>query len=263
MSDFVNIAPSELTPEQSVVLLRAGYRSSLKLWSVTDCLQPCWVMWYNPQGGCSCISGGKRYELTGRNILLIPPHTLYSGKKTSDPEHYFLWFHANAPFDMPQRKVLSLDSAPFKERINAAFQAGKRQVHHLYTLANELLLSIPEEFFNAQGSSAKNQMINQAIKFINRHDGCVSNAEIAAELHLSPNRFCHLFKDEMDIAPQRYCHRVRMCKAIQLLQEGHDIKSTAESCGYADRYHFSKEFKRYHNITPGKWVKIHIKNVKN
>ena len=164
---------------------------------------------------------------------------------------------------MPQRKVISLDSTPFKERIKAAFQAGKRRVNHLYTLANELLLSIPEEFFNVQSSSAKNVMINQAIKFINRHDGCVSNAEIAAELHLSPNRFCHLFKDEMDIAPQRYCHRVRMCKAVQLLQEGNDIKSTAESCGYADRYHFSKEFKRYHNMTPGKWVKIHIKNVKN
>ena len=91
----------------------------------------------------------------------------------------------------------------------------------------------------------------------------MSNAEIAAELHLSPTRFSHLFKAEMEISPQRYCHQVRMYKAIQMLQEGHDIKTTAENCGYADRYHFSKEFKRYHNTTPGKWLRIHLKNVKN
>lgn len=263
MSDFVNIAPSELTPEQSVTVLRAGYRAALGIWSVTDCLQPCWVMWYNPQGGGSCISGGERYELTGKNILLIPPHTLYSGEKHGTPEHYFIWFQTAAPFDLPQRKVLQLDSAPFEKRIQTAFHIkGKYQIHHIYTLIYELLLTVPEEFFSAQISSGKNQMINQAIKFINRHEGCVSNAEIAAELHLSPTRFSHLFKDEMDISPQRYCHQVRMCKAIQLLQEGNDIKSTAESCGYADRYHFSKEFKRFHDTTPGKWQKLHLKGGK-
>ena len=259
MSDFVNLAPSELTPEQSVILLRAGYRANLGEWSVTNCLQPCWVMWYNPDGQCSCVSGGKRYELTGKNILLIPPHTLYSGEKNGEPAHYFIWFQAVAPFDLPQRQVISIDSAPFIERINAAFQPGKYQVYQLYTLVYELLLNIPEEFFSVNTSPGKNQVINQAIKFINQHDGCISNPEIAADLHLSPTRLSHLFKAEMGISPQRYCHQVRMYKAIQLLQEGNDIKNTAESCGYADRYHFSKEFKRYHNTTPGKWLKMHIK----
>ena len=259
MSDFVNLAPSELTPEQSVILLRAGYRAHLGTWHVTNCLQPCWVMWYNPDGQCSCISGNRRYELTGDKILLIPPHTLYSGEKNGEPEHYFIWFQAVAPFDLPQRKIIELESAPFAGRIKEAFKPGKYQLHHLYTLVYELLLDIPNDFFSVNTSPGKNQVINQAIKFINRHDGCVSNPEIAADLHLSPTRFSHLFKAEMGIPPQRYCHQVRMYKAIQLLLEGKDIKNTAEICGYADRYHFSKEFKRYHNTTPGKWLKTHIK----
>lgn len=263
MSNFVNIVSSELTPEQSVIILRAGYRNKLGVWSVNNCLRPCWVMWYNPNGGCSCISGGVRHELTGDNLLLIPPHTIYSGEKTGEPEHYFLWFQAVAPFDLPQRKVISLPAAPFIQRIKAAFNPGKYQIFQLYTLVHELLLEIPENFFSSNTSPGKNQVINRAINFINRHDGCVSNAEIAAELHLSQTRFNHLFKDEMSISPQRYCHQVRMYKAIQLLQEGCDIKTTAEICGYADRYHFSKEFKHYHNTTPGKWRKIHLDKKNN
>lgn len=263
MSNTVDLISSELTPEHSVIILRAGYRAKLDVWNVNNCLQPGWVMWYNPNGGCSCISGDSRYELTGDNLLLIPPHTIYSGEKTGTPKHYFIWFQAVAPFDLPQRKVISLPAAPFVKRIKAAFKPGKYQISQLYTLVHELLLEIPEDFFSVDTSPGKNQLINQAIKFINRHDGCVSNAEIAVELHLSQTRFNHLFKDKMDISPQRYCHQVRMCKAIQLLQKGQDIKTTAEICGYADRYHFSKEFKRYHNTTPGKWCKIHLDKTGN
>ncbi|MBQ9787577.1 MAG: helix-turn-helix transcriptional regulator [Lentisphaeria bacterium] len=258
MSDFVNLAPSELTPEQSVILLRAGYRKQLEQWSVNNCLQPCWVMWYNTAPGCSCISGGKEHQLTGKNILLIPPHTLYSGKKQASPGHYFLWFKTASPFDLPRRKTVDLPAAPFEERIRAAFAPGKFRLHQLYTLVSELLLAIPEEFFSSDSSTGKNIVINNAIRFINKHEGCVSNADIAAYLHLSQTRFSHLFKAEMDISPQRFCHQVRMYKAIQMLQEGCDIKTTAASCGYADRYHFSKEFKHYHNITPGKWLKMHL-----
>ncbi|MBE6364391.1 MAG: AraC family transcriptional regulator [Lentisphaerae bacterium] len=257
MSDIVNFAPSELTPEQSVVLSRAGYRDRLTYWSVINCLQPCWVMWYNPDPGCACISRGKRYELTGDKILLIPPHTLYSGEHSQAPRHYFIWFQASAPFDLPERKVIELPSQPFLERLYAAFSPGKRQLQQIYTLVHELLLSIPEDFFSHSDSPGKAQVINKAIRFINRNDGNIRNSDIAAELHLSPTRFNHLFKAEMGISPQRYCRQVRMYKAISLLQEGVDIKTAAGLCGFADRYHFSKEFKTYHNITPGKWLKTH------
>ena len=257
MSDIVNFAPSELTPEQSIVLSRAGYRKHLTYWSVKNCLQPCWVMWYNPDPGCSCISRGTRYELTADKILLIPPHTLYSGEHSLAPRHYFIWFQASAPFDLPERKVIELPSQPFLERLYAAFSPGKRQLQQIYTLVHELLLSIPEDFFSHSDSPGKAQVINKAIRFINRNDGNIRNNDIAAELHLSPTRFNHLFKAEMGISPQRYCRQVRRYKAISLLQEGVDIKTAAGLCGFADRYHFSKEFKTYHNITPGKWLKTH------
>ena len=45
----------------------------------------------------------------------------------------------------------------------------------------------------------------------------------------------------------------------QLLRDGMDIKSAAEACGFADRYHFSKEFKKHHNSPPGKWQKTYRK----
>ena len=255
MSENVDLLPSELVPDQSVVLLRAGYRLKLVQWFAKNSLRPYWVMWYNPDPGCGCVSRGKRYELTADRILLIPPHTLYSGEHGGAPRHYFIWFKTSAPFLTTKREVVELPAAPFVEKLTAAFQPGNLRRIRLYALVKELLLNVPDGFFDNTVLSASAKVVNQALKFINRRNGMTDNGEISAELHLSKTRLSHLFKSEMGISPQKYCIQVRMYRALQLLREGSDIKTVAEACGFADRYHFSKEFKKHHGMPPGKWLK--------
>ena len=260
MSDFVDLGASDLTPRQDVVLLRAGYRARLCDWRARNSLNPFWVLWYNTGAGCGCLSGDRIYELTGENLLLIPPYTRYSGMQKQVVSHYYIWFSAAAPFDLPRREVLDLPVGGFRKQLAAAFAPGNlRQRTILYGLVTELLLGIPENFFRRESVAGHVKVVDEAIAFINRRNGNVSNAEIAAEVHLSPIRFSHLFKEEMAISPQRYCRQIRMYQAMQLLRDGMDIKSAAEACGFADRYHFSKEFKKHHNSPPGKWQKTYRK----
>ena len=60
----------------------------------------------------------------------------------------------------------------------------------------------------------------------------------------------------MGISPQRYCLQVKMAGADQFLHLGWSIENVASACGFADRYHFSKEFNKYQGISPGKWQKL-------
>ena len=60
----------------------------------------------------------------------------------------------------------------------------------------------------------------------------------------------------MGMSPQRYCLQVKMAVADQFLHLGWSIEDVASACGFADRYHFSKEFKKYQGVSPGKWQKL-------
>ena len=257
MSNPVRFTPSDLMPEHDIVLLKAGFCPNLNGWQVPKIRMPCWVMWYNQSPGCSCISGGMEYELTGRNVILIPPYTEYEGIQKHPVRHYFFWFQTAAPFDLPRREVVELDAAPFASQLEQAFRSPAYYRIRLYCIVTQILLSIPESFFDNAGNNEKSQVINKVLDFINQHHGNVTNAEIAAAAYLSSSRLSHLFKAEMGFAPQRYCRQLRMMRAMQLLLDGMGIKEVAEKCGFANRYHFSKDFRKYNFAPPGKWLKSH------
>lgn len=250
-----NLRYSELLFQEQLILLKSGYLNPQQGWHVKNCVSPFWVLWYNFTPGSQCLACNRSYDLTPDKILLIPPNTLYTGCLGEDVIHFFVWFQAASPFDSPRREVLEIDAAPFVDRINSVIDSGDRKKFLLYTLVFDVLSEIPEEFFNGEDLPRRSKVIEQALNFINHRDGCVSNEEIAAELHLSPTRISHLFKTEVGISPQRYCLQVKMYKAGHLLRTGLSIDAVAVECGFADRFHFSKEFKRHYQMPPGKWRK--------
>ena len=58
----------------------------------------------------------------------------------------------------------------------------------------------------------------------------------------------------MGISPQRYIVSMRLNAARNMLSAGKtDIEQIARRCGFADRYQFSKAFKKHYGIPPGKY----------
>lgn len=75
--------------------------------------------------------------------------------------------------------------------------------------------------------------------------------EIARLVKLSRSRLCYLFKAEAGLAPTQYLKKVRMEKALKLLQTSFmSIKEVAAKVGYNDSTHSMREFKKAYGSTP-------------
>jgi len=100
------------------------------------------------------------------------------------------------------------------------------------------------------------KLINEAIKYIkeNAHDPSLSLDKVADAVHVSPFYLSHLFRDELGITFISYVTEVRLDLAKKLLKETRlTVAQVAERVGYSDASYFSRVFKKYVKVTPGKF----------
>ena len=98
--------------------------------------------------------------------------------------------------------------------------------------------------------------IETAIELM-RADGrhCLSVADMARIVGLSPWHFTHLFKTETSRSPKEYLKEVRMQKAREMFTRTLlNPKEVVYALGLNDRCHFSREFKRLHGLTPKEFI---------
>jgi AraC-like DNA-binding protein len=74
--------------------------------------------------------------------------------------------------------------------------------------------------------------------------------------HIDSAYLCRLFRRFARIAPYQYLMRRRMEAATAWLSRpGCLVKEAAEEFGFADPYHFSRAFKRFHGIAPASFIR--------
>lgn len=93
----------------------------------------------------------------------------------------------------------------------------------------------------------------ELMKTNGRH--CLSMADMARKVGLSPWYFTHLFKAETSKSPIRYLKELRMHKAEEMFTETLlNLKEVVYAVGLSDRSHFSREFKGLHGLTPKEFI---------
>lgn len=91
--------------------------------------------------------------------------------------------------------------------------------------------------------------IERAIEILReRIGGTVTMTEIAAAVHLSPERFRHLFLAETGIRFRPYVLWLRMEVAIASYAAGNNLTEASHAGGFADSAHFSRTFKRMFGV---------------
>jgi AraC family transcriptional regulator, arabinose operon regulatory protein len=79
----------------------------------------------------------------------------------------------------------------------------------------------------------------------------LSVPDLANRVNLSPSRFRDLFSAQTGLGPVEYLHRLRLRRARLLIERTFlTVKEVMALVGYNDPSHFSREFRRYHGVTP-------------
>jgi AraC-like DNA-binding protein len=80
--------------------------------------------------------------------------------------------------------------------------------------------------------------------------------DLAEVAHLSRSRFHSYFREHMRLSPMDYVKRVRLSEARQrLLTTAEPVYAIAEATGFANPYHFSREFKTNSGLSPREFRK--------
>lgn len=98
----------------------------------------------------------------------------------------------------------------------------------------------------------KLERLNTVNHYIEEHyTETITNKVLADLIHLSEDRFNHLFKEGMGMPPLQYINEIRLRKAMHLLKkEGFTAAEVADAVGFSDYNHFGRMFRRYFGCTP-------------
>jgi AraC-like DNA-binding protein len=79
---------------------------------------------------------------------------------------------------------------------------------------------------------------------------CIS--QLAETVGMSVNAYAHLFKEQTAYPPRKYLLRMQVEKACNLLHHReHSIDEIASSCGFTERYYFTRDFSKTMEASAG------------
>nr|WP_300787472.1 AraC family transcriptional regulator [uncultured Acetatifactor sp.] len=143
-----------------------------------------------------------------------------------------------------------------EQRIGYRLICKGELLHLIVHLAREYAAEVLTE---RESDSRKRRLerLNTVLDYIqSNYTKQISNRELADIIHLSEDRFNHLFKESMGMPPLQYMNEVRMKKAMNLLKrkEG-TVVEIADSVGFTDYNHFGRQFRRYFGCAPSEILK--------
>jgi len=102
--------------------------------------------------------------------------------------------------------------------------------------------------------------LKSALEYIDSHyQQNITLEDLSRISGMSPKYFCRLFREVIHRTPIDYLNAFRIDKACTLLETNeYPITEVAFQCGFNDSSYFVRCFKKYKNITPKQYVKIHL-----
>lgn len=96
------------------------------------------------------------------------------------------------------------------------------------------------------------RLAKQVALLIQEKQGYIRVRELERETTYSSRHLQDVLTHQVGIAPKQMCRQVRFQNALHLMQNRPDINLSwlAQTLGYSDQAHFSKEFKNFSGVSP-------------
>lgn len=99
-------------------------------------------------------------------------------------------------------------------------------------------------------------LVNRACEIIQQNLSSRARlAELMQPLPISYSRLRELFREEMKVSLGDYQIRLRLQSAAEMLKNGSSASETAQRLGYSDLAAFSKQFRKFYQVSPRQFIK--------
>jgi len=132
------------------------------------------------------------------------------------------------------------------------------QYDEVCLLTSEVMENIISILYQNRFKKQSNEHLMKAINFIKKnYESEISLDMVAKNVFVSGYYLSHLFRDEMNMTFSDYVNKVRMEAAVKLMKERRlSISDIAIKTGFKEAGYFSKIFKKYHGISPKKYMDL-------
>jgi AraC-like DNA-binding protein len=247
-----------LPPVPEVRLLDARL-TELRQWVFPDLRASYWRWYWHNAPGALLRSGGRLYEPGPGELLLITPQTSFATELQAPVGQ--LYFHFTLPLRLPRTPgILGLplagawrgEIADLAGRLRHGEPASSWEVlGHIY----RALAALPPATWAAQPHDAA---VERAVDLIRaRYPAAPALEELARLAKLSPNSLLRRFRAGTGHSPRQFLQQLRINDACARLQYSEaSIDEIAELTGFADRYHFTRVFRRLQGVAPARYRRM-------
>ena len=255
--------------EIHIRLLHYGFVVIDKSWNVQNVYDNYWRMYINNCDGPEVRLPDGRFTIPKNRVTFLPAWVRFSCHNVRPVKHFYVHFDVVGLGDQIVRKIFNRPatlSAPADYKRTAAFLAQNRdgvsglcRVKSLvYRYFSELFDQLPPRLAEevTRSLSARNRFA-PVLQYIEHHLAePLTNERLAKISHMSESYFAHCFRDLMDRTPARFVLQSRIAAAAKLILFTSDpIDTVAERTGFANRFHFSRNFKKLMGVTPAAYRK--------
>ncbi|MEK8127686.1 AraC family transcriptional regulator [Paenibacillus filicis] len=131
--------------------------------------------------------------------------------------------------------------------------SSRRQVELIAAIYRIFGLMIPQNSAD-ESDAGPAGWIRRSIEYMNMHyTENINVQDVAAYISVHRAYFSKIFAEKTGMTPIQYLQKLRMERALQLLQQTrHSISEIALTLGYPDLYSFSRAFSKYYAASPSK-----------
>ncbi len=213
-----------------------------------------WEIILHISGHVKSNIGGKIYDISPGDIMIIPPETSHDGQ--SDEEYMDMYVQCRY-LSVTDIQVLHDHDGAMMVLMNLLHKVMAENGRETGQIADNLLQTICSYInkYNSLKSTTHfvTDLKNEMYDNLANADFSVGDAVRKTGFNTDYVRRC--FKEETGMTPLEYLTNMRMNYAQGLLlQETYvSVVDVAEKCGYGDSFYFSRLFKKKFGVSPLKY----------
>lgn len=227
---------------------------------------PYYLLHFVKRGKGAIEFDGVKTEVTRNTLFVLPPEKsiLYYAEKNW--EYYWINFNGIAAKNIlsqlgfsTEQYFMHLPNASTLQYFKEALSAKNSKHSMVFTVTHclyAIFANIAEENPSQTQLYESKDLFTQIYDYIHTHlfEASLSADQIAKRFFISPCYFSTLFKKNINTNFKEYINYERIKKATELLESTDlSVKQIASAVGFQDALYFSKVFKRYRLISPGKF----------